>query len=453
MPRPPQHVPPHSLGGCIRAARKRKHLSLAEVAGKTYSTSLLSQIERNRIDPSPGSLRFLAERLELSFDELMELAQQQKMAESAMSQYDYYENLRAEASQALTNKHINTALDMLKKINLSLIPSPVRWRLAALRGHCYFALRNFLAAEQDFLYALTEEPKVVPADQQLELITLHLHLAATLRELEQPEAASQEFEHTLKMIDGNTPIQYAAEAHWGLSLILFERAVKMQCAQDKEELLSLAYEHAQTAYILYRSSGEHVRAALLACLIGLIEQQAGQLDQAHQQLQKLLLEEQPLLEQLIRTPTTSQKQVQEQANVVSAAACSLAGVELERKNYEAAQSYVQQAYEAGKLSYTLREAEALMILGRILEEQKLTDPAAEAAFREAVAKLEPTHHIAARIRAHNLLGRYLLKRGKTEEGEKELDQALQLSHLASAFTSSTIPAENEAEQEHHLMEY
>jgi len=63
MPRPPKHVPPHTLGGHIRAARERLNLSLANVAGDRYSTSLISQIERNRIEPSQESLRFLAEKL------------------------------------------------------------------------------------------------------------------------------------------------------------------------------------------------------------------------------------------------------------------------------------------------------------------------------------------------------------------------------------------------------
>ncbi len=78
MPRPPQQVPPETLGGLLRSVRKRMSLSLAEVAGERYSTSLISQIERNRIEPSEESLRFLANQLDLSFEELFVLAQQQK---------------------------------------------------------------------------------------------------------------------------------------------------------------------------------------------------------------------------------------------------------------------------------------------------------------------------------------------------------------------------------------
>ena len=49
MPRPPKHVPPETLGGRIRAARESLNLSLAKVAAERYSTSLISQIERNRV--------------------------------------------------------------------------------------------------------------------------------------------------------------------------------------------------------------------------------------------------------------------------------------------------------------------------------------------------------------------------------------------------------------------
>ena len=62
MPRPLKNVSPDTLGGRIRAARQTLHLSLSEVAGQEYSTSLISQIERNKIEPSAGSLKYLAER-------------------------------------------------------------------------------------------------------------------------------------------------------------------------------------------------------------------------------------------------------------------------------------------------------------------------------------------------------------------------------------------------------
>src|SRR5881275_451856 len=81
MPRPLKNVSPDTLGGRIRAARQTLHLSLSEVAGQEYSTSLISQIERNKIEPSAGSLKYLAERLHLPLNELTVLAQQHRDTE------------------------------------------------------------------------------------------------------------------------------------------------------------------------------------------------------------------------------------------------------------------------------------------------------------------------------------------------------------------------------------
>src|SRR5579871_3273030 len=98
MPRPSKHVSPDTLGGRIRAAREHLHLSLADVAAGQYSTSLISQIERNRIDPSHESLRFLADRLQLPLEALEVLAQQNRENEIAAPLYKSYEDLRIEAS-------------------------------------------------------------------------------------------------------------------------------------------------------------------------------------------------------------------------------------------------------------------------------------------------------------------------------------------------------------------
>ena len=93
MPRPPKHVPPDTLGGRIRAARAQLRFSLAHVAANRYSTSLISQIERNRVEPSYESLQFLADQLQLPFDELLELSQQNKESEAEARQYKIYDEL------------------------------------------------------------------------------------------------------------------------------------------------------------------------------------------------------------------------------------------------------------------------------------------------------------------------------------------------------------------------
>ena len=182
----------------------------------------------------------------------------------------------------------------------------------------------------------------------------------------------------------------------------------------------------------------------MTCQIGLIEQEAGKVDEAHRHLLDVLQSWMPELERLTNGAETEQRQILEIANIVSAAACSLADIELETKNYLEALKYVQQARKAAQLSNALRKAAAEIMFGRILESIKLQDPAAEKAFREAIKLLSSTDRIAAQIQAHDILGRHLLKKGHIKAGDEELDIARSLSDLASAFSSSTICVEDES---------
>ena len=450
MPRPPKHVPPETLGGRIRAARESLNLSLAKVAAERYSTSLISQIERNRVEPSQESLEFLAEKLQLPLADLQILAHQQREAVSDTCHDKFTEEQLSVALELLASKRPQEALDLLSTVSMAQIQSLLRWRLAAVRGQCYFHLRQFLSAQKDFLYAVTERPEVLPADQRLVALELHLHLAATLRELKQPNAAFEQYTIALSMMDATTSLHYIAETHWGMSLIAFERAKKplgaTHCPHYKESQLQLALKHAENACILYRSIRESLRAALLTCQIGLIEQESGKRDEARQHLQEVLSVWTPELEKRANVPELQQRGLNEVANVVSAAACSLAGIELETENYQEALNYVQQAQYAGQMSYTLRKAEASIMRGRVLESINILDPAAESAFRDAITLLAPTDRLAAQIQAHDALGRHLLKKGDTKVGEVELDIARSLSDVASAFSSSSISVEDETDE-------
>ena len=437
MPRPPKHVPPDTLGGRIRETREKLGLSLANVAADRYSTSLISQIERNRVEPSLDSLHFLSEQLCIPLEELKQLALQQRDIEAQEQEVQHYTMLYQEATQALLVKRSHDALRMLENLHFPHILPALRWRIVALRGHCYFNVREFLNAEKDFLYALAEKPLYVPTNLRSEVVALHQHLAATLRELDQPDAAFEQFQFALNMMDSGTSLNYVAETHWGMSLIAFQRAKKSICPHEKEEQFQLSCTHAETARTLYRSIGDGIKAALLTCHIGLIQQAQGQLQDARTELQKLLETWWPELEKTANDSEDDTRRLRELGNLVSATACSLAGIELEAVCANDALRYVQKAIYAGEFSNKLRQAEAQMMYGRVLELQKDMNEA-EAAFRNACDLLEDTDRLAARIRAHDLLGRHLLKNGKPEEGEKELDQARLLSHQATAFSSSTI---------------
>jgi tetratricopeptide (TPR) repeat protein len=446
MPRPSKHVPPETLGGRIRAARESQRLSLAEVAGDRYSTSLISQIERNRVEPSHESLQYLSDKLKLPFIELEQLARQQRETESEVQQYRYFEELREQVNQARANKDTLRALRLLEPLPFAHVPPALRWRLASLRGQCYFDLRRFVPAQRDFLVAVAEKPETIPEEQRFEEMILHLRVAATYRELGQLDEALQEYQGALEMMDSTTSLIYVAETHWGMSLIATELANKPTngsvCPKERARQLRLALEHARNASVLYRSVGQRQREGLLLCQIGLIEKAQGNLTEAREHLYEILDTWQFKLEEPAEN-TAGQREGKERANLVSAVACSLAGIELEEKNYDEALNYVHQAQTAGRMSYRIRRAEAAMMLGRILEAMDIQNPEAQQAFEEAISVLTPTDRLAARIRAHDLLGRHLLKKGETEAGEKELDHARYLANLASGGNLPALTPEGE----------
>jgi tetratricopeptide (TPR) repeat protein len=455
MPRPSKRVSPDTLGGRIRAARQELHLSLAEVAGDRYSTSLISQIERNRVDPSQESLRYLAERLELPLEDLVALAQQQRNSEVEVSRYKVYEEQRVQAQQAIANGRPQEALNALQDLPLSQIPLSTRWRLAALRGLANFNLRKFVAAQRDFQTAVAEKPESVPSDQHLEVMLLYLYLAASSRELGQLQDALAQYQDALKLMNIGTSLRYIAEAHWGLAFTAFELAKQEADAAGtpvEGQHLQTALSHAESARTLYHAIGDELKAAALSCEIGLIQQERGRLDEARTLLRGVLEQWQPQLTELVDNTPAGNRRRQERANVVSAAACYLAGVELEAGNNQEALSYVRQAEETGRQSYILRRAEAAMMLGRILEAMSKDNPEcdgeeAEQAFRRAIRELEPTDRLAALIQAHDLLGRHLLKKGKISEGERELNRARALSHYVPSVGGALTPESGNGENQ------
>jgi transcriptional regulator with XRE-family HTH domain len=440
MPRPSKPVSPNTLGGRIRAARKNLQLSLAEVAGERYSTSFLSQIERNLLDPSSESLKFLADRLKLPLEDLDLLIQQNHVEDNEQQNVTFYENLLQEATCLSENNKVSQALSLLLDLQFPQITSTLRWQLAALRGQCYFIQRQFLKAEQDFTYAMREQPNVdeLSAEQQHTLILLYLHLAGTYRELKMQDEAFEQYHVTLQMMKSHTPSGYVAEAHWGLALVTFAQANKPYCSnhnepQHRELKLHLSLEHAENARFLYRTISEHLLATTVTCQIARIELALGNKEKARSYLTEILTNWTTVLNQPPATSGEQKRIQQKEANLVSAAACTLAGIELEENHYEQARKWAECALQAGQRSYKLRRADAYLMLARILEHNDAKDPLIEDALRKATEELADTDRIARRINAHAHLGRHLLKIGKEKEGERELEQTRLLLERFSNF--------------------
>lgn len=445
MPRPSKRVAPDTLGGRLRAARQSLRLSLADVAGVRYSTSLISQIERNRVDPSQESLQYLAEHLQLPLEDLLVLARQHRESETEANLYKDYEERYSEINRLLTRNQPALALECFQELEPAKLPMFLRWRTLALRGQAHFEQRRFSAAQRDFHAALAILPASVAEEYQLEVVRLRLHLAAATRELNQFETAREYYLEALATMDASTSLRYVAEAHWGLALVYYRKGqyafTECEGQHTTQQFLCEAWKHAEDAHTLYDSIADTLNAALLQCQMAQIEQALEKSQQARQRLLAVLATWQSTLDETFHpAPGERLYRLPERANVVSAAACYLADLEGQAGDFPAALDHIHLAITAGNLSYKVRQAEALIKLGEILEARNPSDPEIERAFRQAVETLNHTDRRVTRTQAHYHLGRHLLSIGKAQEGQREIEKAQELAGIPRDFSAS-LPAE------------
>ena len=428
MPRPSKHVSPDTLGGRIRAAREDLRLSLAEVASGHYSTSLISQIERNRVDPSRDSLRFLADRLKLSVDDLEVLAHQQRETEVEAHEYTSFDKLRSDATSLLANKQAHEALRILEPLHFPQVPALQRWRLAGLRGRCYFERRMFIQARGDLEYAMREEPthENLPVEQKQERMLLHLRLAETYCELGELDGASEHFDSALRMMSSNTLSGYVAEAYLGKSLIALVQATTLEPIEvntsEREGYLRIALDHAESAHTLYRSIGEVLCAATASCTIAEIQLERGDRETAHQVLLNVVGAWKANDQSSEALPGDAQGRSNEPASVASSAFYLLAEIEVGKGLYEDALTSAQRALQASKRSCLQRRAEVYVMLGRIHATMQNEEQAIQA-FRDAFRELEGSQRMDVRLHTHILFGKYLISIGQIDGGQEELEKA------------------------------
>jgi tetratricopeptide (TPR) repeat protein len=376
-------------------------------------------------------LQFLAERLKLPLEELEVLAQQHRESEVEPQQFRSLEDLHKQATLLLNKKEAQKAIDLFTDVPLPQIPALQRWRLVALRGQCYFEQKQFLKALQDFLCAINAQPKLdsLSTEQKQELMLLHLRLACVYRILDL-DGAREEYQAALGMMSGSTPSGYAAEAYWGLAIIAYMQAYKQkgaEFAKEKKEHLLAALGYADDARRLYHSVGEKLCVAAVTCQIAQIEKELGHQEEVRTSMQELLKTWGAVLQEPEATRAEAQQHQKERANIVSAAASTLAHLAFKTRDYEHALEYVATAIQAGARSNKIRQADAYILHGCILEALNGHNSATEDAFRQAIALLATTERMTARINAHNFLCEYLLKQGKHKEAQQELEIARSLS--------------------------
>ena len=434
MPRPSKYVSPDTFGGFIRAAREHLHLSLAEVASGQYSTSLISQIERNRVDPSKESLEFLAGRLNLDLADLRLLVQQQRETEVEASQYRSFEALRGDAARLLNEGNVLEALALLERIRFADVPSLLRWRLSALRGRCYLKVRRFDEALDDLVYATREEPMPInlSEDQKVDRVVLHLQLARAYLVLRHWEQALVQFDRTLAMVSRSTSFEYVAEAHRGMAQVALMQANEMQHRHNEQESkLLLALNHGEHAHLLYRSIRDSLYTMSCSCIIAEIQIALGRKEPARQTLEELL----STGKGVIRAHDV--KKLQELASVVSRASSLLAALEYTDERYEQALEYAKEALTIDDSLPLSSRAEIHVLIGQI-HEALGNSKLAQQSYCLAIRELENTDVLGARINAHILYGRYLHNAGQTILGQQEFNQAQRLAGTLQQTFDRTV---------------
>jgi tetratricopeptide (TPR) repeat protein len=382
--------------------------------------------------------------LKLPYEDLQVLARQHRESETEATLYREYEAKYAEINQLLARKQPAQALTRFKEKELKpeQLPLFLRWRTLALRGQAYFEQREFSKAQRDFQSALTIMPASVSDEYLLEVIKLRLHMAEATRELNQFEQALEYYREALSTMDASTALRYIAEAHWGIALVYYNQGRNALIQEGNravgQDLLQQAWQHAEDARTLYSSIADSLHADLLQCQMALIEQSQGKASRGKQRLIAVLNTWEPALQD-----ETGERSLRksECANVVSAAACYLAGIEAQGRDFQSSLQYIETAISASLESYRVRQAEAFMMKGQILEARdnytkaSTHDPAIEESYRRAIDALENTERKGIRSQAHYELGRYLLSIGKREQGEHEMEIARGLAGIPSNFSS------------------
>ena len=127
-----------SLGEKIKKLRKEKNMTLKELAGDRITAAQISHIERDKSHTSYELLDYLAKRLEVSTDYLLETKEMQarKITDNLILQSEIY--IKSDELE-VAEGHIVQALEICKKYNLT-----------DNYGKCNFLLANIHLERKDY---------------------------------------------------------------------------------------------------------------------------------------------------------------------------------------------------------------------------------------------------------------------------------------------------------------
>ncbi|SCI29170.1 helix-turn-helix domain-containing protein [Romboutsia sp. 1001713B170207_170306_H8] len=127
-----------SLGEKIKKLRKEKNMTLKELAGDRITAAQISHIERDKSHTSYELLDYLAKRLEVSTDYLLETKEMQakKITDNLILQSEIY--IKSDALE-IAEEHIIQALQICKEYNLT-----------DNYGKCNFLLANIHLQREDY---------------------------------------------------------------------------------------------------------------------------------------------------------------------------------------------------------------------------------------------------------------------------------------------------------------
>jgi tetratricopeptide (TPR) repeat protein len=189
---------------------------------------------------------------------------------------------------------------------------------------------------------------------------------------------------------------------------------------------------------MYHAIMDTLNADLLQCLLAQIELTQGKATSGKKRLLTVLSIWQPTLQ---ADPREHPARRAPRANIISAAACYLAGIECQAHDLQRSLAYIDIAIQAGLESYKVRQAEAFMMKGQILEAQNgrgkanALDPMIEESYKQAIHVLKDTGRTGTLSQAHYEFGRYLLSIGRHEQGNQEMEIARVLVGIPSIFNA------------------